>query len=263
MRVLGYRIRPLLAVAIASKLTAVLLWCCTTQRLAAAIAFFGADPFVLYAVFVPSAQGICRTYTHFTSERPAVWLTIDDGPDEHDTPLILDLLDRHEAKATFFVIGHRAGRWPDLVREIIRRGHGIGHHTHTHPAATFWCASPRRVAAELDAALGALESIGARPRWFRPPVGIKNLLLEHALAVRNMSCVGWTARSGDCQTNSPERIVATLEAHLRPGAILLLHEGPSVRPPVRIKGLSLLLDAIHARGLKCEIPHEHQLRSHA
>lgn len=260
MVVLGYRIRPLLVLALAAKLIAVLGWCCTTQHLAAAIVFFGPDPFVLYALFAPSAQGICRTHTHFVTDHPAVWLTIDDGPDEDDTPRILDLLDRHGARATFFVIGERAARTPDLVREIVRRGHTIGHHTHTHPAWTFWCASPRRLAAELDATINTLNAAGIRPHWFRPPVGIKHLLLEHALAVRELRCVGWTARSGDCHTDSPEQIVDTLEPCLKPGAILLLHEGPSVRPSVRVRGIALLLDALAARGLKCEVPDASQLR---
>jgi peptidoglycan/xylan/chitin deacetylase (PgdA/CDA1 family) len=259
--VLGYRIPGLLAFAIAAKLIAILLWCCTAQRLAAAIAFFGPDPFVLYALFVPSAQGLCRTYTHFATDRSAVWLTIDDGPDEHDTPRILDLLDRHQARATFFVIGEHAARHPDLVREMVRRGHTIGHHTHTHPAGTFWCASPRRLARELDAALTALGEAGVRPRWFRPPVGIKHLLLEPAITRRDLRCVGWTARSGDCHSDRPEDIVTALEPRLAPGSILLLHEGPSVRPAVRVRGISLLLDTLSARGLTCEIPNESQLRS--
>lgn len=258
--VLGYRIRPLLFFALAAKIVAVLLWCCTTQHAAAAIVFFGPDPFVLYALFVPSAQGVCRSYTNFVTARPAVWLTIDDGPDRQDTPRILDLLDRHQARATFFVIGERAARNPDLLREIVGRGHTIGHHTHTHPAGTFWCASPRRLAAELDATITTFGKNDIQTCWFRAPVGIKHLLLENALTARSLRCVGWSARSGDCHTNAPERIVAALKDKLKPGAILLLHEGPSVQDPVRVHGIALLLDELAARGLKCEIPTEAQLR---
>jgi peptidoglycan-N-acetylglucosamine deacetylase len=252
--------RPILVFALAAKMVAVGLWCFTTHRAAAAISFFGPDPFVLYALFMPSAQGLCRVFTHFATVRPAVWLTIDDGPDEHDTPRILDLLDRHRAQATFFVIGERAARWPHLVREIVRRGHQIGHHTHTHPAGTLWCATPRRLAAELDNTLSVLQQAGIRPQLFRPPVGIKHLFLARALALRGLQCVGWTVRSGDCRINSPERLVAAMARHLRPGAIILLHEGPSVMPAVRIKGITLLLETIAARNLTCEIPELRQLR---
>ena len=258
--VLGYRIRSLLLGALVAKTVAVLLWCFTSERMAAAVIFFAPDPLVLYALFLPSAQGLCRTYTHFISQRPAVWLTIDDGPDEHDTPRILDLLDRHDARATFFVIGERAARHPNLLRDIVDRGHTIGHHTHTHPTGSFWCASPWRLAAELDSTITTLGQSNIQTTWFRAPVGIKHLLLEHALTARGLRCIGWSARSGDCHTSAPERIVATLRDKLKPGAILLLHEGPSVQPTVRVHGLGLLLNELAARGLRCEIPAESQLR---
>lgn len=255
-----HKVRPLLALALAAKCVAIVLWCFTTQRTAALVSFFAPDPFMLYALFAPSGQGICRTFTHFVTDRPAIWLTIDDGPDERDTPRILDLLDRHQAQATFFVIGERAARWPHLIAEIVRRGHTIGHHTHTHPAGSFWCASPRRVAAELDLSLRTLGELGVRPQWFRPPVGIKHLLLDAALVTRGLHCVGWSIRSGDCRARSPERLVASLTPKLKPGAIILLHEGESVRPAVRVRGIAVLLDALAARGLRCEIPAPHQLR---
>lgn len=253
-------IRPLLALALTAKLIALVLWCFTTQRTAALISFFAPDPFMFYAFVAPSGQGLCRTITHFVTDRPAIWLTIDDGPDEHDTPRILDLLDRHQARATFFVTGERAARWPQLIADIIRRGHTIGHHTHTHPAGTFWCASPRRLAAELDAPLRILAEQGVRPQWFRPPVGIKHLLLHSALATRGLQCVGWSVRSGDCRARSPERLVASLTPKLKPGAIVLLHEGDSVQSAVRVRGIALLLEALAARGLRCEIPNSAELR---
>ena len=252
-------LRPLLLWALVAKLASAAWWL-TGHRWAAAVWFFAPDPFVLYALFVPSAQGLVRVFTRFESDRRAVWLTIDDGPDEQDTPRILDLLDRHAARATFFVIGERAARSPQLVAEIVRRGHQIGHHTHTHPVGTFWCASGTRLAAELDRTLEMLQTLGIRPQIFRAPVGIKHLVLAHALAKRALHCVGWTLRSGDCRAHSPELLVAAMARRLRPGTIILLHEGPSVHESVRVRGIALLLEAIAARGLTCEIPELHQLR---
>lgn len=253
-------LRPIIVVALASKMVALALWCLTTLRVGATILFFAPDPFVLYAMFAPSAQALCPVFTRFATDRRAIWLTIDDGPDERDTPQILDLLDRHRARATFFVVGERVARWPHLVPEIIRRGHEIGHHTHTHPALTFWCASRRRLAAELDRTLDVLRHVGNRPQLFRPPVGIKNFFLAHALAQRGLSCVGWSVRSGDCRTHSPEQLVSAMMTRLKPGAIVLLHEGPSVPQSVRIRGIALLLEAIAAQQLVCEIPEIRQLR---
>ena len=252
---------PLIVViAGVGKITAVALWFFTPQHTAARLFFFGADPFVLYAMFVPSGQGLVRVFTRFATDRREIWLTIDDGPDPDDTPKILDLLDRHGAKATFFVIGERAARWPELVREIVRRGHEIGHHSHTHPVATFWCASPRRLAAELDRALAALRETGVRPRWFRAPVGIKQPLLSRALVARDLRCVGWSIRSGDCRSHSPEEMAAATANRLHPGAIVLLHEGPSVRAAVRVAGLAQLLATATERNFSCVLPRAEQLR---
>jgi peptidoglycan-N-acetylglucosamine deacetylase len=257
--VLTPRLPPLLICALLAKAIGATLWF-GDHRQAAAVFFFVPDALLLHAILAPAAQGLIRVFTSFVTERPVVWLTIDDGPDEEDTPRILDLLDRYHARATFFVIGERVARFPHLVAEIRRRGHEIGHHTHTHPALTFWFAHPRCLAGELDRTLDVLRTLGIRPRIFRAPVGIKPLFLARALAARGLHCVGWSIRSGDCRISSPERLVARNSRKLKPGAIILLHEGPSVSPSVRIKGIALLLAEITARGLRCEIPELHQLR---
>jgi peptidoglycan/xylan/chitin deacetylase (PgdA/CDA1 family) len=226
---------------------------------AAALVWFGPDLWVLYHLFVPSAQGLCRTFTRFTTGQSEVWLTIDDGPDPDDTPRLLDLLDAHQARATFFLIGERAARHPALVREIIRRGHEIGHHTHTHPAGTFWCAGPGRLSAELDASLRALQPLAPPLRWFRAPVGIKNFLLPHALATRGLHCVGWTIRSGDCLARDPATVRSTVLRQLKPGAIILMHEGPSVPPALRVTALTLVLEALTTHQFRCVLPLPSQL----
>lgn len=226
----------------------------------AAALFFGVDLWILYHVFVPSAQGLVRNFTHFDTTEPEVWLTIDDGPDIVDTPLLLDLLDRHEAKATFFVIGERAALHPELIAEMLLRGHEIGHHTQTHPSGTFWCASLTRVETELDQALEILRAVNARPRWFRPPVGIKNVLLPAALSKRKLQCVGWSIRSGDCLSRRPERVVAKVLRHMRPGAIILMHEGPSVPAAVRVKAIAGVLEGLTAEHYRCVLPDPAKLR---
>ena len=225
----------------------------------AAFVYFVPDLWVLYHLFVPSAQGLCRNFTRFQTGRHEIWLTIDDGPDPVDTPQILELLDRYQAKATFFVIGERAALHPELLTEITLRGHEIAHHTQTHPAGTFWCASPSRLRVELDAALVVLRAAGLRPRWFRSPVGIKNFLLPAALAARQLQCVGWSIRSGDCLSRRPETVVTKVLRHLRQGTIVLVHEGPSVPQAVRVKAISLLLEALAAQNYRCVLPAPGQL----
>lgn len=245
---------------IIGKLLAVAWWTQHPWSWIGWVFFLLPDLLVLYHVFVPSAQGLCRVFTRFETERPAVWLTIDDGPDARDTPQILDLLDRHGARATFFVVGERAAREPALTAEIERRGHEVAHHTQTHPAASFWCASPWRVARELDATLRVLKEAAIEPRWFRAPVGIKNLWLSRALARRRLHCVGWNVRSFDAGSSDPQAVATRVMSQVQPGSIVLMHEGPTVHEAVRVKAIELVLVALAERKIACVLPSLEQLR---
>jgi peptidoglycan/xylan/chitin deacetylase (PgdA/CDA1 family) len=252
--------RFLLLCELVGKVAAVWCWVREPGSLAGYAWFFAPDPLVLYHLFVPSAQGFCRTFTRFETPRQEIWLTIDDGPDPDDTPQILELLERHQARATFFLIGKRAARWPQLVAEIARRGHEVGHHTQRHPVGTLWCASRARLNAELDDALAVFRAAGVRPTRFRAPVGIKHFLLGGALASRELACVGWSVRSGDCLGRRAEDVVASVMKRVKPGAIVLVHEGPSVPDALRVRTIALLLDALGERGISCVIPEAKQLR---
>ncbi len=223
--------------------------------------FFVPGLILLAIVLVPSAPGLVRVYTRFETPRREVWLTIDDGPDPVDTPRALELLARHGARATFFLIGRKAAANPDLVKAIRAAGHEVGHHTHTHPAGSFWCAGLVRTAREIDDACATFSSAGVVPARFRPPVGIKNLFLEPLLASRALVCVGWTIRSWDSVRTDPHALVAHVRRRLRPGAIVLLHEGPRLAPAIRERGLADLLQAISEDGYRCVVPGHGQLRS--
>jgi peptidoglycan/xylan/chitin deacetylase (PgdA/CDA1 family) len=243
---------------LAAKLAAVLLW--RHAPWASLVCFFGPDLWLLHALLAPSSQVLVRVFTRFEPAGAEVFLTIDDGPDAADTPRLLDLLDRHRARAAFFLIGVRAAGQPGLVAEILRRGHVVAHHTHTHPTGTFWCASVGRVRAELDRATAVLRKAGAEPRWFRPPVGIKNVFLRRELAARGLACVGWNLRTRDCHGRDPARIAARALARVRPGDIILMHEGESVPPSVRVEAIARVLAGLEARGLRCIVPRQEQLR---
>lgn len=247
--------RPLLLLCnVMGKIAAFVVW--HRSHLAAVACFITPDLALLYGMLAPASQFLCPVVTSFRSAagRREIWLTIDDGPDPVDTPRLLELLDRHGAKATFFAVGCRAAEHPEWVRELVRRGHQLGHHTQTHPQATFWLAGPARVRRELDLALAAFRAAGAAPAIFRPPVGIKNVFLRRALSRRGLTCIGWTVRSGDCFRRDPRRAVARVLRRLQPGAIVLAHEGPSVPPGMRVVFLSQLLEALDAHGYRCIIP---------
>jgi len=181
-----------------------------------------------------------------------VWLTVDDGPST-DTPGLLDLLDRHGARATFFLVAERARDRPDLVAAIVARGHDIGNHSATHPAAWFWALSPRRIAAEIGDAQAALTNLsGKPPRWFRAVVGHANPFVAPALARHGLVRVSWSARGFDGVSGNVDAVVGRIARDLGNGAIVLLHEGASHRQSVAIA--EGVLRQIEARGLRTVIP---------
>ena len=247
----------LVIVNLAGKVAAVLVgWNAPATALAL---WFGPDVLLAYHLFVPGAQGLVRMHRRFSTARREVWLTIDDGPDPEDTPRLLGLLAAHRAHATFFVIGENAARHPGLIRAIVAGGHEVAHHTQTHPVGSFWCASPARLARELDDALKALAAAGVSPTRFRPPVGIKNLWLAPALRVRGLTCIGWSARGLERLRGDPETVAARATRGLAPGAIILLHEGPRIPPAMRVSAIRLTLERLGEQGYQCVVPGPEQL----
>lgn len=127
---------------------------------------------VLYMLIVvstlyPHSEWFGPALTRLPTDRREVWLTIDDGPST-DTAAVLDLLDEFHARATLFLVSARASQQPELVAAIRRRGHDIGNHTATHPAARFWNLGPARMQEEIGTAQQVLTSLsGQTPRWFR------------------------------------------------------------------------------------------------
>lgn len=181
-----------------------------------------------------------------------VWLTIDDGPSA-ETRELLELLEAHGAKATFFLVAERAATRPELVAEILRRGHDIGNHSLSHPQAWFWALGPRRMAAEIDQAQAILTKLaGQPPRWFRAVVGMANPFVFPPLQRHGLTRVAWSARGFDGVRVEPEKAVARIVAGLRPGAIVLLHEGaPHGRNLEIVRGV---LEAMRERGYTSLLP---------
>lgn len=215
---------------------------------------FSADMLLGWQVFYPRAQLLSPTVKAFRTREAEVWLTIDDGPSPEDTPRMLELLASHEAKATFFLIGEHAEAHPELVRAMIAAGHEVGVHTWSHPVYRFWRAGPRRTCAEVERAVRALRELGVEPRLFRTPVGIKNLFLDPVLNAFGLRNVAWTVRSADTRPWAHATIFRRIERGLRPGAILLLHEGASVPGANRLVILEGTLQRLKARGYRAVLP---------
>lgn len=233
----------------------VLLWPVSPAAAVAILAVSHA--LVLYPILRPNVQWLGPVVTHFATDEKQAWLTVDDGPTA-DTRAVLDLFDAHSVKATFFVKGVLAERDPDLIREIVARGHSVANHTHTHPAASFWCALPGRVAMEVDDCNRALRgATGTASTWFRAPVGMKNPAVHPALARRGMRLIGWTARGFDAVVSDPVRIAGRIVAELRPGAIIVLHQGREHS----LRVLERVIVVLKERGYQFVIPDDAQLRA--
>ena len=185
--------------------------------------------------------------------RGEVALTIDDGPDPLVTPHVLDILDRHGAKASFFCVGDEALRYPELCREIVRRGHAVENHSQSH-SRYFAAFGPRRTAAEVDHGQQTLRALtGETPRFFRPTAGLRSVFLDPVLARRGLRLASWTRRGFDTREGRADLVLRRLVRNLHGGDILLLHDGNSARTaagvPVIREVLPRLLDAIRDAGL--------------
>jgi peptidoglycan-N-acetylglucosamine deacetylase len=187
-----------------------------------------------YGAAWPRAQLFGATICRTNSPRKLA-ITFDDGPNPTITPKLLDLLERYNAKATFFLIGRFARECPDLVREISARGHAIGNHTETHPML-FWL-GPSEIQVELRLCHSAIaNALGAPPKWFRPPFGVRNPWLAGAARALDMRVVMWTLLPGDWRAQSDEWLIGRMKPIAAraerlaknaagTGDILCLHDG--------------------------------------
>jgi peptidoglycan/xylan/chitin deacetylase (PgdA/CDA1 family) len=184
----------------------------------------------------------------------AVTLTFDDGPDPEVTPPLLDLLDAHGVRATFFCIATRAERHAALAREIVARGHDVQNHSDRH-RHDFSLRGPRALAAEIGAAQQRLADVtGTAPHCFRAPAGLRNPLLDPVLHRLGLHLVSWTRRGFDTRDTDAARVQARLARGLAAGDILLLHDGHARRTahgrPVLLEVLPPLLARLRTAGLR-------------
>jgi peptidoglycan/xylan/chitin deacetylase (PgdA/CDA1 family) len=179
----------------------------------------------------------------------SVAVTFDDGPDPEVTPRLLDLLDAHGAKASFFVIGRRALQHPHIVRDIVARGHSIENHTYSHPHS-FGCWTPGAMMREILQAQDAIaNACGQSPAFFRAPAGIRNPLLDPVLAMTGLQLVTWTRRGYDTISPNPNRVYDRLTRGLKAGDILLLHDRSTRRGSPALTVTPLLLERLRRESL--------------
>lgn len=248
--------KALFAVAALAPVLAVLLY----ARFGVIVALspiFISHVLLLYATLVPNCQWWGPVVRSFHTSEEEVWLTIDDGP-SRQTPQILDVLDQHNARATFFIVGARAEAHPHLVTEILIRGHAVANHTFSHRPAAIWAAGPKTIAREIDRCGALLRSTPERPaRFFRAPAGLKSPFLHPVLRIRGLALIGWSARGFDTLRRDSAAVANAIRRAARPGAIVLLHEGHHDANP---ESIAATVRELTAAGYRCVIPEPAQLR---
>ena len=189
---------------------------------AAAVGYAG------YSAYSPRSQLYGRTYLGAERGSRQLALTYDDGPNDPHTLRLLEVLARHDVKATFFLIGRFVAEKPEIAREVARAGHVIGNHTFTHPNLIFCSAA--RVHNELEQCRKTVnDTVGQHSTLWRPPFGAR---LPHVLGIGRklgLEPVMWTVSSNDWKIRSAEAVEQRVAKRIRGGDVILMHDGSHVR----------------------------------
>ncbi|GAC1676345.1 MAG: polysaccharide deacetylase family sporulation protein PdaB [Candidatus Acidiferrum sp.] len=205
----------------------------------ASVAVATAGGIAAYGAAWPRSQLFGTTICSTNAPRKLA-LTFDDGPNPTITPQLLDLLDRYQARATFFLVGKFVRGCPAIAHEIVARGHAIGNHTETHPNLA-WCGA-QETWEELRRCNEAIFAATAKtPRWFRPPFGLRSPWLVGVAGECGLSTVRWTRSPGDWRAKPADWLIKRMQpiaarARQNPanssstsGDILCLHDGNYAR----------------------------------
>ena len=181
-----------------------------------------------YQCMAPTGQWYGKTFTGLPRGAKQLALTFDDGPNDPHTLNLLNVLAKHNVRATFFLIGSYALRRPDIVREIQRAGHIMGNHTFTHPNLIF--ASPLQTRIQLQECERTLSDIlGQRSTLFRPPFGGRLPGTLKTARSLGLEPVMWNVTGWDWKTNSAEYVERKVSRQIRGGDVILLHDGSHLR----------------------------------
>lgn len=190
-----------------------------------------AVPLILFLVvcfcapFFPQYSFFLPVISRGQAGAQGIALTFDDGPSPASTPVLLKLLARHSLPATFFVIGEKAAKHPELIAEILDQGHTIGNHSWKHD--NFLMLRNRKtIQKDIHATQKIFQAYGIRPLIFRPPVGITSPRLVKVLAEEHLVTVTFSCRAFDRGNRNIHNLAEKILACLQPGNIIMLHDLP-------------------------------------
>ena len=172
----------------------------------------------------PTGQWYGRTFTGLPRGTKQIALTYDDGPNDPHTLRLLEVLARHEVRATFFLIGRYVRERPEIAREVAKAGHVIGNHTFTHPLLTFQSAAAiRRELADCQAAIQ--DAVGEQCNLFRPPFGGRRPAVLRIARELGLESVMWNVTGYDWNAPPAAVIEQKVAKQIRGGDVILLHDG--------------------------------------
>lgn len=174
---------------------------------------------------------ICR---YKGNNSKTIFLTFDDGPDEKETPLVLDILEKHNVKASFFIIGEKAEMNSSLLRHIASRGHVLGNHSYSHHNL-FPLKRKRKIEQELNKTFELIKNVNPNEEhFFRPPFGFTNPIIAGAVNTIKPHVIGWSFRSLDTMIKDKDKLYKRLVRKTSPGKVVLLHD--------TVKDIHIVLD---------------------
>jgi peptidoglycan-N-acetylglucosamine deacetylase len=177
-----------------------------------------------YNTMSPTSQLYGRTFIGLPRGSRLLALTYDDGPNDPYTWRVLEMLEHHGVKATFFLIGQFVQQKPDIARALVEAGHAIGSHTWDHPNLIFCPTS--EVRRQLEQAQKAIfDATGVKPNLFRPPFGGRRPTTLRTVRASGLLPIMWNVTCYDWKATSARQIVAHAERRIRGGDVILLHDG--------------------------------------
>jgi peptidoglycan/xylan/chitin deacetylase (PgdA/CDA1 family) len=177
-----------------------------------------------YQSLAPTGQWYGRTFTGFGGGSKQIALTYDDGPNDPHTLNLLEVLARHEVRATFFMIGRYVHQRPEIAREVARTGHVIGNHTFTHPLLIFESTVQTRIQL-LECRSVLTDAIGAHSNLFRPPFGGRRPATLRVARELGLEPVMWNVTAYDWHAPPASEIERKVNRQMRGGDVILLHDG--------------------------------------
>lgn len=177
-----------------------------------------------YQSMAPTGQWYGRTFTGLPSGSKQLALTYDDGPNDPHTCRLLEILAKHDVRATFFLIGRYVQQRPDIVRELAKAGHAIGNHTFTHPLLTLKSAA--QIREELTTCAKAIQdAIGEHSNLFRPPFGGRRPVVLRIVRELGLEPIMWNITGYDWNAPPAEVIEKKVSKRICGGNVILLHDG--------------------------------------